>query len=223
MLNSDGNKIKKKKKKTSLGQGCSMPPALLAEWPGSFMCHCGNTGVEQTSNKSQHINSGEENSPAAPAGIWTWNLSITSPLLYQHAILVCTHMKSSINTHTSTPSKQHDKILFMEKLIPVSYFDCKEAILFAWTPHSLLLFSPSLILSLSMQCVWSSSAHYKWTVLLLLLLLLIITLQTCQDLLPFFAPSFVRQTEHRCVQSKMCGYLVPSRPGQRETPGPVAR
>ena len=28
--------------------------ALLAEWPGSFTCHCGNTGVERTPNRSQH-------------------------------------------------------------------------------------------------------------------------------------------------------------------------
>ena len=27
-------------------------PALLAEWPESFTCHCGKTGVEQTPNKS---------------------------------------------------------------------------------------------------------------------------------------------------------------------------
>ena len=33
---------------------CNLPHALLAEWPGSFMCHCGNTGVEQKMNKSQH-------------------------------------------------------------------------------------------------------------------------------------------------------------------------
>ena len=33
---------------------CNPPPALLAEWPGSFTCHCGNTGVERTPNKSQH-------------------------------------------------------------------------------------------------------------------------------------------------------------------------
>ena len=33
---------------------CNLLPALLAEWPGSFTPHCGNTGVEQTSNKSQH-------------------------------------------------------------------------------------------------------------------------------------------------------------------------
>ena len=26
---------------------CNMPPALLAEWPGSFTCYCGDTGVEQ--------------------------------------------------------------------------------------------------------------------------------------------------------------------------------
>ena len=37
-------------------------------------------GVEQTPNKSQHLNldSGEENSPAAPARIRTRNLSIRS-------------------------------------------------------------------------------------------------------------------------------------------------
>ena len=33
---------------------CNLPPALLAEWPGSFTCHCSNTGVERTPNKSQH-------------------------------------------------------------------------------------------------------------------------------------------------------------------------
>ena len=42
---------------TSLGQGCmhvQVPPALLADWLGSFTCHCSNTGVEKTLNKSQH-------------------------------------------------------------------------------------------------------------------------------------------------------------------------
>ena len=33
---------------------CNPPSALLAEWPGSFTCHCGNTGVERTPSKSQH-------------------------------------------------------------------------------------------------------------------------------------------------------------------------
>ena len=33
---------------------CNLPPALLAEWPGSFTCHCGNAGLERTPNKSQH-------------------------------------------------------------------------------------------------------------------------------------------------------------------------
>ena len=32
---------------------CNLPSALLAEWSGSFMCHCSNTGVERTPNKSQ--------------------------------------------------------------------------------------------------------------------------------------------------------------------------
>ena len=33
---------------------CNLSPALLVEWPGSFMCHCSNIGVEQTLNKRQH-------------------------------------------------------------------------------------------------------------------------------------------------------------------------
>ena len=42
----------------------------------------GGGGVEQTPNKSQHTKlTGEANSPAASAGIWTHNLSITSPAL----------------------------------------------------------------------------------------------------------------------------------------------
>ena len=32
---------------------CNLPLALLAEWPGSLMCHCGNMGMEWTPNKSQ--------------------------------------------------------------------------------------------------------------------------------------------------------------------------
>ena len=32
----------------------NLPPALLAEWPGSFTCYCGNTGVDGYRNKSQH-------------------------------------------------------------------------------------------------------------------------------------------------------------------------
>ena len=31
-----------------------LPPALLAEWSGSFTCHCSNTGMERTPNKSNH-------------------------------------------------------------------------------------------------------------------------------------------------------------------------
>ena len=32
----------------------NLPPALLAEWPGSFTCYCGNTGWNGYRNKSQH-------------------------------------------------------------------------------------------------------------------------------------------------------------------------
>ena len=33
---------------------CNLPPALLAEWPGSFMCHCNNMGWNGHQIKSQH-------------------------------------------------------------------------------------------------------------------------------------------------------------------------
>ena len=44
---------------TSLVKGvcvfrCNLPHVLLAQWLGSFTCHCSNTGVERIPNKSQH-------------------------------------------------------------------------------------------------------------------------------------------------------------------------
>ena len=93
---------------TSLGQGCivfscNLPPALLAERPGSFTCHCRNTRVERTPNESQHkkMNSGKDHSPAVPAGIRTRDLSIASPVLYQPSyrgflVIVKTILKYSL-------------------------------------------------------------------------------------------------------------------------------
>ena len=47
------------------------------------MCHCGDmeSGNDTKSESAHKVNSGEENPPAAPAGIRTRNLSITSPVL----------------------------------------------------------------------------------------------------------------------------------------------
>ena len=58
--------------------------ALLADRPGSFMCLCGNMGVEQTQKKSQHrkVNSGGDNS-AASAMCWTHNLPNHEPSALQ--------------------------------------------------------------------------------------------------------------------------------------------
>ena len=62
---------------------CNLPLALLAEWPGSFTCYCGNTGVERIPKyeSAQKVDPGEweKNSPAAPAGFRTHDLSIMSP------------------------------------------------------------------------------------------------------------------------------------------------
>ena len=50
---------------------CNLPPALLAaEWLGSFMCYCSSTGVEWIPELGS---AAEANSPAAPAGAWTWD------------------------------------------------------------------------------------------------------------------------------------------------------
>ena len=47
------------------------------------MCCCGNTGVERIPKEesAQKVDPGEENSPSAPAGIRTRDLSIKSPAL----------------------------------------------------------------------------------------------------------------------------------------------
>ena len=62
---------------------CNLSPALLADWPGSFTCYFGNTGVERIPKKesAQKVDLGEENSPATPAWIRTRDLSITGPTL----------------------------------------------------------------------------------------------------------------------------------------------
>ena len=65
---------------------CNLPPALLAEWPGSFTCYCGNMGMEQI---PKWVNPREENSPAAPAGIQTRDLS--------------THKSGALTTELSPP------------------------------------------------------------------------------------------------------------------------
>ena len=48
---------------------CNLPPALLAEWLGSFTCHCGNAGVERTLNELVSVGF---------AVMWSQNRSDTS-------------------------------------------------------------------------------------------------------------------------------------------------
>ena len=47
---------------------CNLPPALLAEWPGSFTCYCANTGVERItkSEPERKVDAGEENEILPP-------------------------------------------------------------------------------------------------------------------------------------------------------------
>ena len=49
---------------------CNLPPALLAEWPGSSTCQCGNIGVERTPNMSQRISFFSRHSFVCPTSYW---------------------------------------------------------------------------------------------------------------------------------------------------------
>ena len=57
---------------------CNQPPALLAEWLGSFTCKGGTDTEWETAQK---VNSGEENSPTAPARTGTCKHSTMGPAL----------------------------------------------------------------------------------------------------------------------------------------------
>ena len=70
----------------------SLAPALLAEWPGSFTCYCGNTGLKRIRKQesAQKVDPGEENYLAALAmadwGVlyvlgWGWGV-LTKVCLY---------------------------------------------------------------------------------------------------------------------------------------------
>ena len=60
---------------------CNLPPALLAERPGSFACYCrggANTEIRMISTESWPW---RRNSPAAPAGTWTRDFLVPCPAL----------------------------------------------------------------------------------------------------------------------------------------------
>ena len=67
---------------------CNLPPALSAEWLGSFTCYCCNTGWNgyQYYESAQKVDPGEEN---APTGMWTCVLSITSLALWPLSCPCC--------------------------------------------------------------------------------------------------------------------------------------
>ena len=61
---------------------CNLPPALLAEWSGSFTCFCSNTGVERIPKwVSTDSWPRKRKFSCPPAGIWTCSLSVTNTSL----------------------------------------------------------------------------------------------------------------------------------------------
>ena len=69
---------------------CNLPPALCAEWQGSFMYYCSNMreGWILRWKSAQKVNSGEQNFPDAPATArdWICDLLMKSPVLYHWAV-----------------------------------------------------------------------------------------------------------------------------------------
>ena len=67
---------------------CNLPPALLAESPGPFTCHYGNTGVEPTPNNSQYtkLTPEEKILPLLLPGFELTTFRSRVPRSYQRAI-----------------------------------------------------------------------------------------------------------------------------------------
>ena len=74
--------------KTAWVFSCNLPPVLFGRMTGVFMCHCGNTEVKRIPKQesAQKVDPGEENSLTTPAGTWTNDLLVTSPVLSHWAI-----------------------------------------------------------------------------------------------------------------------------------------
>ena len=83
---------------------CNLPPALLAEWPGSFTRYCGNTGVKQIlkSASAQKVDPGEENSPAAPAGTRTRDLITRLALASYFKLFMAMWLNQPTSEYAST-------------------------------------------------------------------------------------------------------------------------
>jgi len=76
---------------------CNLPPALLAEWPGSFTCYCGNTKVERIPKykSAQKVTPGEKNTPSLLQGFKSATFQ-TRVLRYNHWVIPapnCTHTR----------------------------------------------------------------------------------------------------------------------------------
>ena len=52
---------------------CNLPPALLAKWPGSLTCYCGDTSAERAPKKSQHRKFTQEKKIFPPAQVWSYS------------------------------------------------------------------------------------------------------------------------------------------------------
>ena len=91
---------------------CNPPPALLAEWPGSFTCHCGNMGVERTPNKSQHTKLTLEKKMFPPLlpGFELTTFRSRVRCYYQHPSTAKSHLKTNY-TFKTLLYKSHTQVI----------------------------------------------------------------------------------------------------------------
>ena len=93
---------------------CNLPPALLAEWLGSFTCHCSITVVEWTLHKSQHakLTLKKKILPPLLLGFEPTTFRSRVQRSSQQATQLphaCSHVYT--HTHTGSPQKPCTKIL----------------------------------------------------------------------------------------------------------------
>ena len=114
---------------------CNKPPAILAEWPGSFACHCGSTrcGTDTETRVSTEVNFREDTSPAAPVEDRTRNLPIASPALYYRKRLVALNAKAWFHYFQQRKKKRKEELV--GAFSPVNHKGLHQG----WTQTSLYL------------------------------------------------------------------------------------
>jgi len=146
---------------------CNLPSALLAEWPGSFTCYCGNTGVERIPKKesAQKADPGEEGlepgtfrSRVRRSNHWALPALPSYPLLESVSWHTCSIASSAWPIQDLTHPKrliQACVLLCLSRLRRVSCGDFRRHWSMLWpAPLSVWLASAGASLAWTSWCHW---------------------------------------------------------------------